>query len=97
MMYEHIMRVGMTINDKNRGCIIVGGVDPTFSSNNTKIRNITDRFIMVKSTTEELKFKVKKIDLSTSITGNLSIGISIYDSDDFIKIKAGDEVLLVLD
>ncbi|ATF16277.1 hypothetical protein A616_31275 [Brevibacillus brevis X23] len=97
MMYEHIMRVGMTINDKKRGCIIVGGVDPTFSSNNTKVPNIVDKYIMVKTTTEELKFKVKKMDLSTSITGNLSIGISTYDSDDFSKVKSGDEVLLVLD
>ncbi|TQK62736.1 hypothetical protein FB479_10449 [Brevibacillus sp. AG162] len=39
MMYEHIMRVGMTINDNKRGCIIVGGVDPTFSANNTKVPN----------------------------------------------------------
>ncbi|WP_188066455.1 hypothetical protein [Brevibacillus brevis] len=97
MMYEHIMRVGMTINDKKRGGIILGGVDPTFSSNNTKVPNISEKYIMVKTTTEELKFKVKKMDLSTSITGNLSIGINIYDSDDFIKIKSGDEVLLVLD
>ncbi|WP_106769110.1 hypothetical protein [Paenibacillus faecalis] len=97
MVYEHIMRVGMTINDEKRGCIIVGGVDPTFSSNNTKVPYLVDKYIMVKTTTEELKFKVKKMDLSTSITGNLNIGFTIYDSDDFIKIKSGDEVLAVLD
>ncbi|MED1799796.1 hypothetical protein [Brevibacillus porteri] len=53
MMYEHIMRVGMTINDKKRGCIIVGGVDPMFSSNNTKVPNIVDKYIMVKTTTSQ--------------------------------------------
>ncbi|MCM3702072.1 hypothetical protein [Paenibacillus macerans] len=97
MTYKYIMRVGTAINDKKLGCIIVGGVDPTFSSNNTGVPYLVDRYIMVKTTTEELKFRVKKMDLSTSIWGSINIGIIIYDSGDFLKIKSGDEVLAILD
>ncbi|KPV58258.1 hypothetical protein QJ48_17410 [Paenibacillus sp. A3] len=97
MVYKHIMRVGMTINDKKLGHLIVGGFDPKFSSHDTKVPYLVNKYIVVKTTTEEIKFKVKKMDLSTSITGILNIGIIIYDSDDFVKIKSGDEVLAVLD
>jgi len=96
MVYEQIMRVGMTIGDKQKGNIIVGEVDPRFSSNNTKVPHLAEKYIMVKTSTEELQFKVKRMDLSTSIAGNLSLGILIYDSDEFIKIKSGDEVFAVL-
>ncbi|MED1947048.1 MULTISPECIES: hypothetical protein [Brevibacillus] len=97
MCYTHIMQIGYSMNHKKLGCIIVGGADPVFSSSNTKIPYLVDKYIMVKTTTEELKFKVKKMDLSTSISGMPNIGITIYESDDFIKIKAGDEVYAVLD
>ncbi|MFB0844496.1 hypothetical protein [Paenibacillus oleatilyticus] len=97
MVYKHIMRVGITINDKKLGRLIVGGIDPKFSSRDTKVPYLVDKYIIVKTTTEELKFKVKKMDLSTSIAGNLNIGVIVYDSNDFIKIKSGDEVWAVLD
>jgi hypothetical protein len=96
MNYELLMQIGLTINDKKRGQVIIGGADPKFSFDNTKGLNIVDKYIMVKTTTEELRFKVKKLDISTSIAEKLNIGIIIYDSDDFIKIKAGDEVYRVL-
>lgn len=96
MRYEHFMQIGLTINDKKMGCIIIGA-DPKFTLDNTSGLNIVDKYIMVKTTLEELRFKVKKVDISTSISGNLSIGIIIYYSDDFIKIKAGDIVYKVLD
>lgn len=96
MSYEHFMQIGLTINDKKRGNIIIGA-DPKFTLDNTSELNIVDQYIMVKTNLEELRFKVKKVDISTSISGSLSIGIIIYDSDDFFKIKAGNIVYKVLD
>ncbi|MFB0867620.1 hypothetical protein [Paenibacillus oleatilyticus] len=55
MVYKHIMRVGIIINDKRLGYLIVGGVDPKFSSHDTKVPYLVDKCIMVKTTTEELK------------------------------------------
>lgn len=94
MCYTHVMQIGYSIDHEKLGCIIVGGADPTLSSNNTKVPYLVDKYIMVKNTTEELKFKVKKMDLSTSISGMLNIGITVYDSDDFSKIKTGSHVFV---
>lgn len=97
MCNTHIMQIGYSLNHKKLGCIIVGGADPIFSSKNTKVPYLVGKYIMVKTTTEELKFKVKKMDLSTSISGMLNIGLTIYDSDDFSKIKTGNHVFVLLD
>lgn len=97
MCYEHIMQIGLTVNDKKRGFIIIGGADPKFTSDNLIGLNIIDKYITVRTPTENLIFKVKKVDISTSISENLNIGIIIYDSDDFTKIKAGNEVFIILD
>lgn len=94
MCDTHIMQVGFSMNHKELGCIIFGGADPVFTSNNTKVPSLVDKYIMVKTTTEELKFKVKKMDLSFSISGMLSIGVIVFDSGDFSKIKTGDHVFL---
>lgn len=94
MSYKHVMQIGYSIDHKELGCIIVGGADPVFSSNNTKVPYLVYKYIMVKTATEELKFKVKNMDLSTSISGMLNIGITVYDSDDFSKIKTGSDVFV---
>ena len=67
MSYEHLMQIGMTINDKNKGNIIIGA-DPKYTLDHTSGLNIVDQYIMVKTNLEELKFKVKKVDISTSIS-----------------------------
>ncbi|MEK5061892.1 hypothetical protein MHB81_26510, partial [Paenibacillus sp. FSL H7-0326] len=73
MSYTHIMQVGYSINHEKLGCIIVGGVDSSFSSGHTNIPNLTEKHIMVRTTNEELEFKVKNMDLSTSISGMINI------------------------
>lgn len=97
MTYTHIMEIGYSKSHEKLGCIIVGGADPVFSSNHTKIPYLVDKHIIVKTTKEELEFKVKKMDVSTSISGMINIGITIYDSEDFSKIKTGNHVFVLLD
>lgn len=97
MSHLHVMQIGYSINHDKLGCIIVGGADPVFSSSNSKVPYLVDKYIMVKTTTEELKFKVKKMELSTSISGMVNIGITVYESDDFSKIKQGDHVFVLAD
>ncbi|GIO43403.1 MULTISPECIES: hypothetical protein [Paenibacillus] len=97
MSYTHIMEIGYSKSHDKLGCIIVGGADPIFSSNNTKLPYLVDKYIMVKTTNEELQFKVKKMNVSTSISGMINIGITIYDSEDFSKIKTGNHVFVLLD
>ncbi|MFD0671905.1 hypothetical protein [Cohnella sp. GCM10027633] len=94
MNYEQIMQVGLTLNN-NLGSIIIGA-NPKISLNTMNRLDVADKEIMVKTFSEELKFKVKKVDISTSISGSISIGMIIYDSDDFIKVKAGDEVYKIV-
>ena len=90
-----IMRVGMAIMDTKLGSLISGGLGPEISLNHLKIPDLVDKYIIVRTVTEELRFKVKKMDISTSIWGGINIGLIIYDSEDFTKIKPGDEVLAV--
>ncbi|URZ02567.1 hypothetical protein [Clostridium felsineum] len=90
MVYKKIMNVGLTIKDEKRGCIIIGGVDNKFPLYSL---DITGKNIIVKSSTNELNFKVKKVDIPTSIAGKINVGIVLFDSAEFNKVVSGDEVL----
>lgn len=97
MNITHIMQVGYSINHEKLGCIIVGGADPSFTSNDSKVPYLVDKHIMVKTSKGDKKFKVKKMELSTSIIGMTNIGITIYDSQNFSEVNTGDEVFVLLD
>jgi hypothetical protein len=97
MMNEPVMRVGATVHSEKLGQLIVVGLEQTSSLSDIKVPNLVDKYIIIETATGSLRFKVKKMDLSTSIWGAMSIGIILYDSDDFIKIQAGDEVFAVVD
>lgn len=94
MFYEKIMNVGFTINDEKRGCIIVGGIDDKFSLDSL---DITGKNIIIRNAMNEFEFKVKKIDISTSIAGKINIGLILFDSFNFNKIRPGNEVLKILE
>lgn len=91
------MQVGYSMNHKKLGCIIVGGIDPVLFSNSDKIPYIVDKYILIKTKTEELTFRVKRMDLSTSIYGSLIIGITVFNTDNFSKIESGNHVFVLLD
>lgn len=90
MSYKKIMNIGFVIRDKKKGCIIIGGIDDKFLVDEL---DIIGKNIIVKNSVDEFKFKVKSIDISTSITGKVNIGLILFDSANFYKILAGDEVL----
>lgn len=94
MFYEKIMNVGFAINDEKRGTIIIGGIDNKFSLDSL---DITGKNIIVKNSINEFEFKVKKIDISTSSAGKINIGLILFDSVNFNKIRPGDEVIKVLE
>lgn len=45
----------------------------------------------------DLIFKVEKLDISTSIADKINIGFVLYGSDDFDKIKQGDEEFKIIE
>lgn len=92
MIYEKIMDVGFALKDKNKGCIIIGGLDCSFSLDRLVINK---KNIVVKNSMNELVFKVKKVDISTSISGKINLGITLFNSSDFTKIIPGDEVFKI--
>ncbi|URZ03828.1 hypothetical protein [Clostridium felsineum] len=93
MAYEKIMNVGFAIKDEKKGCIIIGGIDDDFSLDRL---DIEEKNIIVKNSINEFVFEVKKVDISTSISGKINIGLRLIDSADFSKIVAGDEVFKII-
>ncbi len=59
--------------------------------------DITGKNIVIKNSLDELVFRVKKVDISTSIVGKLNIGITLFDSINFNKVTPGSEVFKIFD
>lgn len=64
---------------------------------NDKIRKIEKRIkiAMIFLMTIDFIFKVKNIDLFSSIFGFLNIGLTLYDSKEFNFLSIGDEVYII--
>jgi len=86
---EYIMRIGDTVKLPSVGYVIVGGNVEITKDDMSKLA-LKDKLIMVKTVSDEFKFKVLDINISFSISENLIIGIIVEESNDFSKIKAGD-------
>lgn len=86
---EYIMEIGDAIILPSVGYVIIGS-NPQITKYDTAILNFKDKFIMVKTATDEFIFKVLDVKISFSITENLIIGIRVAESDNFSKIKTGD-------
>lgn len=92
MFYKKIMSIGFPFRDEKRGCIVIGGIDQQFSLDKL---DIIGKNVVIKNLVDEFIFEVKKVDISTSIAGKINIGLTLEESDDFSKIKIGDEIFIV--
>jgi len=93
MKTELIMKVGFIFNDENKGKRIVGGTDLKYPTEDLRWLDFTEKNIIIRAQKEDIYFKVKKIDVFSSIAGLINVGLTLYDNNDqFELINTGDEV-----
>lgn len=94
MNISYIMTIGSIIYLKGKGYIISGSVDLNNGEKPLDIEN-KESEILIKSDTF-YKFWIRDIRVSTSIAGNLSLGILVDDLESISHVKVGDKVYSII-
>lgn len=92
MNSNYFMTVGAVIYIKEKGYVITGTIDSDIDKLYIGEKN---DYIIVKSEGFNYEFKIKDINVSTSISGNFNIGILILESENISNINIGDKVYSV--
>lgn len=92
MTTEFLMEIGCLFKTGEKGKRIVGGVDSKYSVEDFSWLDFTNKNIMIKTKSNDLLFKVKKIDIFPAISGNLNIGLTLDDDEQFNCINIGDKI-----
>ncbi|MGC6768019.1 hypothetical protein [Enterococcus sp. LJL51] len=91
MILKYIMSVGFKM-EKDGEQRIAGGLASDYSIDNLKGLYLEEKEIIIQSEGHEYRFKVKKSEIATSIIEQVNLGLSLYKSADFHKVKLGDKV-----
>lgn len=97
MTTEFLMEIGFLFRTGEKGKRIVGGADSKYSVEDLSWLNFTNKNIMIKTKNSELLFKVKTIDIFPAISGNLNIGLTLYDDEQFHFLNIGDKVYKIVE
>ena len=76
--------------------VIIGGTGK-YNVDDVQYYYLINEEIIVKNDHDEYRFKVKDVKFSTSLAGALNVGYTLYDSEDFSKIQAGDMVYKIIE
>lgn len=96
MITELIMTVGYIFKDGEKGKRIVGGAEPNYSTNDLSWLDFNGGEILIRTSKEDMFFKVKKIDVFPSISGAVNIGLTLDADTQFDAISVGDKVYKIL-
>lgn len=96
MTTEYLMNIGFIFKDVEKGRRIVGGADLKYSTTDLSWLDFINENILVKTKSGDFIFKVKKIDVFSSISGALNIGLTLYDDLQFDFLSVGDVVYKIL-
>lgn len=97
MTTEFLMEIGFLFKTGEKGKRIVGGADSKYSVEDFSWLDFTNKNIIIKTKNSELLFKVKKIDIFPAISGNLNIGLTLYDDEQFNLVSIGDKVYKIME
>ena len=95
MKISYIMTIGSIIYLEGRGYIISGNVD--FGNKGEALYIGEKESQIVVKSYDFYNFYIKDVRLSTSITGDFSLGILLYDSENVHRIKVGDKVYAIIE
>lgn len=74
---------------------IVGGTNLKYSDESFHLLNIINKDVVMKTKNENFIFQVKNVDVFSSISGLLNVGLTLYDSKEFNFLSIGDEVYII--
>lgn len=94
MITELIMKVDLIFNNE-KGKRIAGGAEPNYSTDDLRWLDFNNKEIMIQTSKGDVFFKVKKIDVFPSISGEMNIGLTLDDSIQFDAINIGAKVFKV--
>lgn len=95
MKTELIMTIGFIFKDGEKGKRIVGGAESNYSTNDLSWLNFNGEKILIRTSKEDIFFKVRNIDVFPSISGAINIGLTLVDDIKFDAISVGDKVFKI--
>ncbi len=95
MIEELIMKVGFIFNDDEKGKRIVGAAESHYPTDDLSWLDFSGKNILIRTKEKELYFKVKKIDVFSSISGAINIGLTLDADTQFDIVSVGSPVFKV--
>lgn len=96
MTTELLMTVGLIFKDSGKTKRIVGGAESHYSINDLSWLNFNGEKVMIRTSTSDLYFQVRKIDVFSSISGAINIGLTLDTDTQFDAVHIGDKVFKIL-
>ena len=94
MLKELMLKVDFIFNDE-KGKRIVGGAEPNYSTDDLRWLDFNGKEIMIQTSKGDMFFIVKKIDVFSSISGAINIGLTLDADTQFDAINIGDKVFKI--
>ena len=87
---ELLMTVSYIFKDGEKR--IVGGAEPHYPTDDLSWLDFNGKEVMIQTMNGNLLFGVQKLDLFSSISGAVNIGLTLDDDSQFDVIRIGDKV-----
>lgn len=97
MITKLLMIVDFIFKNGEKEKRIVGVAESHYPVNNLSWLNFNGKEIMIQTSKDDLFFKVKKIDVFSSISGAINIGLTLDADTQFDAVNIGDKVFKISD
>ena len=90
---ELLMTVDYIFKDGEKR--IVGGAEPHYPTDDLSWLDFNGKEVMIQTMNGNLLFRVQKIDVFSSISGAINIGLTLDDISQIDRIRIGDKVFKI--
>ena len=87
------MTVGYVFKDGEKR--IVGGAEPHYPTDDLSWLDFNGKEVMIRTMNGNLFFRVRKIEVFSSISGAINIGLTLNDDSRFDMIRRGNKVFKI--
>lgn len=94
MAVKFLMEIGFIFKNDTKYKRIVGGTNLSYTDNLSCL-NIVNKNIKIKTKNGDFIFEVKSVDIFSSISGFLNVGLTLYDSIEFDFVNIRDKVYIM--
>ncbi len=96
MKLKFLIEISFILKNGEKDKRIVCGVKADYLMKNFNNLNLVHQDIIIKTQTGNFIFKVKKIDVFSSISGSFNIGFTLYDNANFHFLNVGDKIYNII-